>query len=92
MHVFNVELTCSRKTGLNDQQNSLDRLLVWSAAMTSDKGIQLEAKLRAMLNEILPGALAPVSESAAQTLEALGKDQQLELGVGCQVPGASKQQ
>jgi hypothetical protein len=47
--------------------------------MTPEQGLKLIASVEAMLNEILPGALTPVSESAARALESLGKEKQLSL-------------
>ena len=77
MHIFKLELTCSRQTGPGIQQRSIDSLVVWSAALRPDAAISLVNKVTALVQEILPGALAPLSQSGAIALEALGKDQQL---------------
>ena len=74
MHVFKIELTCSRKTGAGIQQRSIDSLVIWCAALSPDKGIELVNKITTLMKEILPGALVPISESAARTIEALSKE------------------
>ncbi len=81
MSIFKLELTCSRQTGPGIQQRSIDSLVVWSAALSPEEGLKLVNRVTDLAREILPGALAPISESGARALEALGKDKQLELPV-----------
>lgn len=76
--VFTVQVTCSRQWG-NHQQNHLDELLVWSAHLSPEIALKLLERIKAEVNKVLPGALAPTSQSAAATLDALGKEKQLSL-------------
>ena len=76
--IFTVTIACSRQWG-NVQQNSLDNLLVWSARLKPELGLHVVDTIKAKLNEILPGAMQPISISSAVALEALGKDKQLPL-------------
>ncbi len=81
MSIFKLELTCSRQTGPGIQQRSIDSLVVWSAALSPEEGLTLVNRVTDLAREILPGALAPISESGARALEDLGKDKQLELPI-----------
>ena len=83
--VFTVEIRCSRQWG-DAQQVSLDRLLHWSAHLAPELGIRLVDTIASTLNEILPGAMSPISESGARALDALGKDEQLPLIAACAIP------
>ena len=71
MPIFSVSVTCSHLVGGTNQQNSLDTLLYWSAAMTPEQGLMMLRAIQLHLHATLPGAFAPVSESAAKTREKL---------------------
>lgn len=81
MHVFTISMSCSRMIQ-GDQQNSMDTLVRFCARMTAEEGLKLCDGITKLLTETLPGAIAPLSESGAKTLEALGKDKQLEIPLG----------
>ena len=76
--VFTVQVTCSRQWG-DPQQNSLDPLIVWSAHLSPELGLKITDAIAAILNETLPGAMRPISEAGARALDALGKNEQLNL-------------
>jgi len=60
-------------------QNNLDRVVYWHARMSPEAGLKLIARVKAVLQETLPGALMPVPQSAERALEVLGKERQLPL-------------
>jgi hypothetical protein len=76
MPVFTVQITCSRQWG-TEQQNHLDALLIWSAHMRPVEALGMIEHIKTILNAILPGAMAPISEGAAKAMDALGKEKQL---------------
>jgi hypothetical protein len=85
--IFSVEVTCSRQWG-DAQQNHLDSVVEWSARLTPVLGIKLVDKIITILNEMLPGALSPISEGGARALDALGKEKQLRL-LSCELRNAT---
>jgi penicillin V acylase-like amidase (Ntn superfamily) len=76
--IFSVQVTCSQTYG-SEQQNTLDTLVSWSARLHPELGIKLVDAITAICQVTLPGAMNPISESAARALDSLGKDKQLIL-------------
>jgi|ERR1035437_329658 hypothetical protein len=85
--IFTVEVMCSRQWG-DAQQNHLDSVVAWSAHLSPELGIRLVDRITAILNEMLPGALSPISEGGARALDALGKEKQLPL-LSCELRNAT---
>jgi hypothetical protein len=78
LYPFTVEISVARQWG-DIQQVSLDRLLYWSARLSPEVALKVVDAITAILNETLPGAMSPISESGAKALDALGKNKQLPL-------------
>jgi hypothetical protein len=74
--IFTVEITCSQQWG-DDQQNHLDAVLVWCARLRSFEALAMIEHIKTILNHLLPGAMAPISEGAAKAMDALGKEKPL---------------
>lgn len=78
LHIFTVELSVARQWG-TEQQVSIDTLLNWSARLSPEDGLKLFNALTPLLQQTVPGAIAPLTESGARALEALGHGKQLTL-------------
>lgn len=76
--MFTVELSVARQWG-TEQQQSIDSILLWSKRLSPEEGLKLLGAITALVNEILPGAVAPISESGSRTLDVLGYRKQLDL-------------
>jgi hypothetical protein len=87
MPVFTVEVRCSRLLS-GEQHNTLDNLVQWSARTSPEAGLKLVDAITDILQNTLPGALTPISESGARALYALGKHKQLPL-LACELPNES---
>lgn len=78
LQVFTVEIHCATQWG-DAQQVLLDRLLHWSSRLGPEAALKLVADITTLLNETIPGAMAPIAESGSKALDALGKNKQLPL-------------
>jgi hypothetical protein len=85
--VFIVTVSASKRWG-DAQQNNLNALLHFRAQLDPDEGIKLLDEIAGVVNRYRIGATAPISQSGAQALGDLGKDQQLPL-IACELKNAN---
>ena len=71
MPIFTLQIICSRQTGFTPQNNSLDHVLGWSAAMTPAQGLKMIEEVKRVLAWYTTAAFRPPSTSAAKALAAL---------------------
>jgi hypothetical protein len=73
-----VEISTSRQWG-SEQQNSLDRVLLWHGTLDTAQVLKVWTTLHDALSGLACGDFQPISKSAAEALYEFGKEQQLPL-------------
>ena len=77
-----IEVSVSHQFDENDaQRRAIEHVLTWNSALNSTQGLTLIELVRLLVTKFKPGCIHTPSESAVRLLEAMGKDEQLTLGV-----------
>lgn len=82
-HTFTIILSCRLATP-DPLQSSTDSILWWCGDLTAMQGIRLLNDLKTLVEKTGTGSMNPISASASNTLDALGKDKQIPLP-GCAI-------